>query len=54
MTAASTEAADESTGWALKLRIGDVPVRIELTFFLIAGLLGSSLGTVEGLSLIHI
>ena len=51
MTAPSTEAADESTGWALKLRIGDVPVRVELTFFLIAGLLGSSLGSVEGVAI---
>lgn len=51
MTAPSAEAAGESTGWALKLRIGDVPVRVELSFFLIAGLLGSSIGTVEGVAI---
>lgn len=51
MTASHAEAAAESTGWAVHLRLGDVPVRVELSFFLIAALLGSSLGTVQGVAI---
>jgi Zn-dependent protease len=51
VTAPRAETAAESTGWALNLRIGDVPVRIELAFFVIAVLLGISLGTVQGVAI---
>lgn len=51
MTERSAEVTDESTGWAVHLRIGDVPVRVELGFFLIAALLGASLGTAQGVAI---
>ena len=35
-----TAPATSNDGWALRLRIGDVPVRVELSFFLIVGVLG--------------
>ncbi|MBL8774670.1 MAG: hypothetical protein JNK12_02010 [Acidimicrobiales bacterium] len=48
---ATTAPAEHSEGWALHLRLGDVPVRIELGFFLVAALLGASLGTVKGVAI---
>lgn len=47
---ATTAPAEHSEGWALHLHLGDVPVRIELGFFLVAALLGASLGTVKGVA----
>lgn len=46
MTATTTQ----SEGWALQLRVG-VPIRVELSFFLIAGLLGFTIGTIQGVAI---
>lgn len=43
--------AEHSEGWALHLRLGDVPVRVELGFFLVAALLGASLGTLWAIAI---
>lgn len=40
-----------SPGWALHLRLGDVPVRVELGFFVVAALLGASLGTIGAIAI---
>ncbi|MCB1014513.1 MAG: hypothetical protein KDB10_05285 [Acidimicrobiales bacterium] len=50
-TPAGDPTGEDAPGWALRLRLGDVPVRIELSFFLIAALLGASLGSVKGVAI---